>query len=83
MMCETDFSNSAALFVFFPFFIIFSSFSKDGYNLLIKPYTNHYKIYMIHMSSSAERLLSLSFLKKDGVKPVIFLNWFERCATLL
>jgi hypothetical protein len=30
-----------------------------------------------------ERRLSLRFLKKVGVSPVTFLNWAERCETLL
>ena len=38
---------------------------------------------IIHRSSSIERLLTLSVLKKDGVSPVICLNWRDRCATLL
>ena len=32
---------------------------------------------------NALRLLFLSFLKCEGVSPVIFLNWLERCATEL
>ena len=39
--------------------------------------------YIIHTSSRVPRLLFFSFLKCDGVSPVIFLNWFERCETLL
>lgn len=41
------------------------------------------KIYIIHTSSSVRRLLFFSILKCVGVSPVIFLNWFDRWATLL
>jgi hypothetical protein len=40
-------------------------------------------LYIIHTSTNSYRLLFLRFLKFVGVSPVIFLNWFERCATLL
>jgi hypothetical protein len=36
-----------------------------------------------HMSSSMDRRLFLSCLKCEGVRPVTFLNWAERCPTLL
>ena len=39
--------------------------------------------YIIHTFSSVLRFFCLSDLKKEGVNPVIFLNWWERCATLL
>jgi hypothetical protein len=39
--------------------------------------------YIIHTSSNIERLLPLSSLKNVGVSPVTFLNWADRCATLL
>jgi len=41
------------------------------------------KYDIIHIFSSMFRFLFLSDLKKEGVSPVIFLNWFDRCETLL
>jgi hypothetical protein len=39
--------------------------------------------YIIQRLSKVLRRLCFRFLKWDGVRPVIFLNWFERWATLL
>ena len=39
--------------------------------------------YMIYIFPKEGLSLRLRFLKCDGVSPVIFLNWFDRCATLL
>lgn len=38
---------------------------------------------MIHTLSNVLRFLFLSDLKKDGVSPVIFLNWLDKWETLL
>ena len=39
--------------------------------------------YIIYKFSRAISLLCFIFLKKLGVSPVTFLNWFDRWATLL
>jgi hypothetical protein len=36
----------------------------------------------VHKFSSAIRFLIFIFLKIDGVNPVTFLNWLDRCASL-
>lgn len=51
---------------------------KGDIPLLKKSYTIHRIIYTIHKSPRDLRLLCLRFLKWEGVRPVIFLNWFER-----
>src|SRR5450432_1797967 len=52
---------------------------RSGYDQNFYRYHN----FVVYRSSSMERLLFLSCLKCEGVRPVTFLNWVERCATLL
>jgi hypothetical protein len=56
---------------------------KDENLYVFSRYTILKKDYIIHTSSSEVRFLVLRCLKKEGVKPVIFLNWLDKCATLL
>ena len=42
-----------------------------------------YSQLVTYMFSRLSALFNFSCLKKDGVTPVVFLNWFERWATLL
>jgi hypothetical protein len=63
--------------------VLTSGLYKDALISIDNCYTTLGKDYMIHTSSSMERLFSRSCLKWEGVSPVTFLNWVERCATLL
>ena len=56
---------------------------KGAYSTALMRYTILRICCIIHTFSSTVLRLYFRCLKNVGVKPVIFLNWFERCATLL
>ena len=60
------------------------SFAGEGEEIYLNKCYAIMKIsYIFHTLSSVLRRFRLSCLKCEGVKPVTFLNWFDKCATLL
>lgn len=80
---EEIFSNPDGDVIFFAMINLISEYGKGAFPVVEKHYTIKEKSYIIHTFSSVLRFLCLSDLKKEGVRPVIFLNWLESAATLL
>jgi len=50
--------------------------SKESYYIIMEKI---YKGFVCYTLSRGFLFLALTFLKWEGVRPVVFLNWLERC----